>query len=191
MGTLIRDLHLSAATPLQELCRHRAEVIGTLYRDGWIDGWGRRISWFRLPTWHLDAIGGLQCIRNTPIQTSCNVLARLNHLGLLAGTAAGVSTQGISPDWGSAVLRASRRQADRRLRGGAFRPGWQQLLPAAQHHLRHNQPRSASPPPHSGGDAGGPRSRSLGLSGSGSASDPALQGIQCEPGHLRSLLIHG
>ncbi|MFY8149187.1 MAG: bestrophin family ion channel [Prochlorococcaceae cyanobacterium] len=73
---LLADLDLPLQLDLQELCRHRARMVQELFRDGWIDAWGRH-QLVDVANQCLDAIGGLQRIRNTPIPASYDVFVRL------------------------------------------------------------------------------------------------------------------
>ncbi|QEY31282.1 hypothetical protein EVJ50_02495 [Synechococcus sp. RSCCF101] len=75
------DQHLDAlllkrSLSLQQLCRLRAEAIGELHDDGWIDAFGRQ-QLVGVANASLEAIGGLQRIRNTPIPASYDVFVRL------------------------------------------------------------------------------------------------------------------
>ncbi|MFM7676170.1 MAG: bestrophin family ion channel [Synechococcus sp.] len=73
---LLADLGLPPSVGLQELCRRRALAVQALFRDGWIDAWGRH-QLVDVSNQCLDAIGGLQRIRNTPIPASYDVFVRL------------------------------------------------------------------------------------------------------------------
>ena len=73
---LLSDLHLPVAISLQDLCRHRAMAIQSLHRDGWVDDWGRN-RLVIIADQCLDAIGGLEKIRNTPLPASYDVFVRL------------------------------------------------------------------------------------------------------------------
>lgn len=73
---LLADLALPSDVGLQELCRSRALAVQALFRDGWIDAWGRH-QLVDVSNQCLDAIGGLQRIRNTPIPASYDVFVRL------------------------------------------------------------------------------------------------------------------
>jgi ion channel-forming bestrophin family protein len=73
---LLADLNLPQELSLQDLCRRRALTIHNLHRDGWVDDWGRH-QLVEVANRCLDAIGGLQRIRNTPIPASYDVFVRL------------------------------------------------------------------------------------------------------------------
>ena len=73
---LLADLHLPSGVGLQDLCRQRAQVVHDLHADGWVNDWGRT-QLVDVSNRLLDAIGGLQRIRNTPIPASYDVFVRL------------------------------------------------------------------------------------------------------------------
>jgi putative membrane protein len=73
---LLADLNLPQELSLQDLCRRRALTIHDLHQDGWVDDWGRH-QLVEVANRCLDAIGGLQRIRNTPIPASYDVFVRL------------------------------------------------------------------------------------------------------------------
>ena len=76
LDELFADLDLPTHLSLQDVCRQRAEGIWRLHSEGWVDDWGRA-QLVSVADGALDAIGGLQRIRNTPIPASYDLFVRL------------------------------------------------------------------------------------------------------------------
>ena len=76
VDALTRSLGLAEDITLQQSLRHRAQLVGALYRQGAINDWGRD-ALLRCSTAFLNSLGGLQRIRNTPLPPTYDVFIRL------------------------------------------------------------------------------------------------------------------
>lgn len=75
-GRLCHELGLQPDLSLQQGLRHRASEVRRLYESGLINNWGRE-SLLKSSETFLNALGGLQRIRNSPIPPTYDVFIRL------------------------------------------------------------------------------------------------------------------
>ena len=73
---LLASLRLPATTTLRSLGARRAALVRDLHDDEWVDGWGRQ-QLMVVANACVDAIGGLERIRNTPLPASYDVFVRV------------------------------------------------------------------------------------------------------------------
>ena len=103
-GEVFAELKLANDTTLRDLGQVRARAIHRLYQDGWIDGWGRQ-QLMGVADSCIDAIGGLERIRNTPLPASYDVFVRL--INWVFGCYLLVEIHSSDRTWASLVIAAA------------------------------------------------------------------------------------